>query len=75
MDTVNKLAHYADMVMSKVKFVGIPKTIDNDLVCTDHTPGFGNASKYIATVVRDITYDAEVYDKKSVKNRSLFIFV
>ena len=66
MDTVNKLAHYADMVMSKVKFIGVPKTIDNDLVCTDHTPGFGSAAKYIATAVRDITYDAQVYDKKSV---------
>ena len=66
MDTVNKLAHYADMVMSKVKFIGVPKTIDNDLVYTDHTPGFGSASKFIATAVRDITYDAEVYDKKSV---------
>ncbi|MBE5812037.1 MAG: 6-phosphofructokinase [Clostridiales bacterium] len=66
MDTVNKLAHYADMVMSKVKFIGVPKTIDNDLVCTDHTPGFGSAAKFIATAVRDITYDAEVYDKKSV---------
>lgn len=66
MDTVNKLAHYADMVMSKVRFIGVPKTIDNDLVCTDHTPGYGSASKFIATAVRDITYDAEVYDKKSV---------
>lgn len=66
MDTVNKLAHYADMVMSQVKIIGIPKTIDNDLIETDHTPGFGSAAKFVATAVRDITVDAEVYEKKSV---------
>jgi 6-phosphofructokinase 1 len=66
MDTVNKLANYADIIKSDIKFIGVPKTIDNDLVCTDHTPGFGSAAKYIATVVRDIIYDAEVYEKKSV---------
>jgi len=66
MDTVNKLAHYADMVMSNVKVIGIPKTIDNDLVMTDHTAGFGSAAKFVATTVRDVILDAEVYKKKSV---------
>ena len=66
MDTVNKLSYYANLVMSKVKFIGVPKTIDNDLIMTDHTPGFGSAAKYIATAVRDIVYDAESYHKKSV---------
>lgn len=66
MDTVNKLSRYADMIMSKVRFIGIPKTIDNDLVSTDHTPGFGSAAKFVATAVRDITMDAECYKNKSV---------
>jgi len=66
MDTTNKLATYANMVMSQVKVIGIPKTIDNDLVGTDHTPGFASAAKFVGTMVRDITMDAEVYDKKSV---------
>ena len=48
-------------------FMGIPKTIDNDLVKTDHTPGFGSAAKYVASTVREIAVDASVYDnKKSV---------
>ncbi|MBQ7668112.1 MAG: 6-phosphofructokinase [Clostridia bacterium] len=66
MDTTNKLATYASMIMSGVKILGIPKTIDNDLMGTDHTPGFGSAAKFVASMVRDITIDAEVYDKKSV---------
>ena len=40
MDTVDKLSRYAEKIGSDVKFIGIPKTIDNDLVLTDHTPGF-----------------------------------
>ena len=47
--------------------IGVPKTIDNDLVETDHTPGFGSAAKFVATTVREIAIDASVYDnKKSV---------
>ena len=46
--------------------IGEPKTIDNDLVNTDHTPGFGSAAKYVASTVREITTDANVYEKKSV---------
>lgn len=67
MDTVSKLAHYAKKKGSGIHFIGIPKTIDNDLVCTDHTPGFGSAAKYVASTVREIAVDASVYDnKKSV---------
>ena len=52
---------------SEICFIGIPKTIDNDLVLTDHTPGFGSAAKYVASTVREIAIDASVYDnKKSV---------
>ncbi|CUX18390.1 6-phosphofructokinase [Clostridium sp. C105KSO13] len=67
MDTVSKLSRYAEEIKSDVKVIGIPKTIDNDLVATDHTPGFGSAARYIASTVREISVDASVYDnKKSV---------
>jgi 6-phosphofructokinase 1 len=66
MDTVDKLSKYAKTINSDIKFVGIPKTIDNDLMGTDHTPGFGSAAKFVANIVKDITLDAEVYDKQSV---------
>lgn len=67
MDTVSKLSRYAEQIKSDIRFIGVPKTIDNDLVETDHTPGFGSAAKYVATTVREIAIDASVYDnKKSV---------
>ena len=67
MDTVSKLSRYAETIESDIRFIGIPKTIDNDLVLTDHTPGFGSAAKYVASTVREIAVDASVYDnKKSV---------
>lgn len=46
--------------------IGEAKAADNDLVHTDHTPGFGSAAKYVASTVREITTDANVYEKKSV---------
>ena len=67
MDTVSRLSRYAAISGSEICFIGIPKTIDNDLVLTDHTPGFGSAAKYVASTVREIAIDASVYDnKKSV---------
>ena len=66
MDTVDKLSRYAEKIGSDVKFIGIPKTIDNDLVLTDHTPGFGSAAKYVAASVCEIGLDASVYNTKSV---------
>lgn len=64
MDTVSKLSRYAAGIDSDIRFIGIPKTIDNDLVHTDHTPGFGSAAKYVGTTVREISTDAMVYDNK-----------
>lgn len=64
MDTVSKLSRYAAGINSDIRFIGVPKTIDNDLVETDHTPGYGSAAKYVATVVREIATDATVYDNK-----------
>lgn len=66
MDTVDKLNDYAMYINSDVKIMGVPKTVDNDLPVTDHTPGFGSAAKYIATTVREVSVDASVYDLKSV---------
>lgn len=66
MDTVSKLSRYAEKIGSDIRILGEPKTIDNDLVNTDHTPGFGSAARYVASTVREITLDACVYEKKSV---------
>lgn len=66
MDTVSKLSRYAAQCKSDIRFIGIPKTIDNDLIGTDHTPGFGSAAKYVAATIREIILDASVYQQKSV---------
>ncbi len=66
MDTVDKLSKYAEKNGSDVKIIGIPKTIDNDLCITDHTPGFGSAAKYVATTVQEIICDSSVYSIESV---------
>ncbi len=66
MDTVCKLSAYAREQGIDVAIIGIPKTIDNDLENTDHTPGFGSAAKYIATTVSEIANDSRVYFLKSV---------
>ncbi len=66
MDTIDKLSKYAEMVKSDITFIGIPKTIDNDLVCTDHTPGYGSAAKYIAAAMKEIIYDASIYDLDAI---------
>ena len=66
MDTVDKLAKEAARRGSDIVFLGIPKTVDNDLVLTDHTPGFGSAAKYVAASVRGVVADTDAYDLKSV---------
>ncbi len=66
MDTIAKLSAYGERIRSEIRFVGVPKTIDNDLLLTDHTPGFGSAAKYIATVMKEIIRDSNVYDLNSV---------
>lgn len=66
MDTVSKLSRYGARIDSPIRFVGIPKTIDNDLILTDHTPGFGSAARYVAATVREIVLDSSVYQQKSV---------
>lgn len=61
MDTICKLSDYAKQVGSDIRFMGVPKTIDNDLMMTDHTPGYGSAAKYIGVVMKEIIRDATVY--------------
>lgn len=65
-DTVAQLAKYAELHDKDCVFVGIPKTIDNNMIETDHVPGYGSAAKYIANTVREIATDASVYDISSV---------
>ena len=68
MDTIRKLFDYSLLTGAKQRFVGCPKTIDNDLAITDHTPGFGSAAKYIATSTKEVICDAMgfSYKKKNV---------
>lgn len=62
MDTIMRLTDYGNKIKSPVRFIGVPKTIDNDLAITDHTPGFGSAAKYIAATTKEIIRDGLVYD-------------
>ena len=66
MDTVLKLSDYAASIGSDIRIIGIPKTIDNDLMITDHTPGFGSAAKYIASTLLEIAHDTIIYPVKSI---------
>ncbi len=66
MDTVLKLSDYAKNNNYELIVVGVPKTIDNDLMATDHTPGFGSAAKFVATSVTEIFRDVNVYTVKAV---------
>ncbi len=66
MDTVLKLSDYASSHDYEMRVVGVPKTIDNDLVATDHTPGFGSAAKFVATTMKEILRDVSVYTVKAV---------
>ena len=66
MDTVLKLSDYAKDHDYELRVVGVPKTIDNDLSATDHTPGFGSAAKFVATTVKEILRDVNVYTVKAV---------
>ncbi len=67
MDTVYALSEYAEAKgITKHRFVGCPKTVDNDLVITDHCPGYGSAAKFINTVVTTTWLDFNVYTRQEV---------
>ena len=57
MDTIKQLSDYAALHGKSQRFMGVPKTIDNDLPITDHTPGFGSAAKYIASSIKEVLCD------------------
>ncbi len=71
MDTVMKLSEYLETVDYDMRVIGVPKTIDNDLTGTDHTPGFGSAAKYIATSVKEIICDCAVYTTQADTNTEI----
>ena len=66
MDTVGKMSMYVKKHQMDVKVIGIPKTIDNDLVVTDHTPGFGSAARYVAASILEMAHDTYIYNTRSV---------
>lgn len=66
MDTVMKLDKWFKANNIDIRVVGVPKTIDNDVMATDHTPGFGSAAKYVATTMQEIIRDSRVYSIPSV---------
>jgi len=66
MDTTKKLSAYAKEKNYDINFMGVPKTIDNDLAVTDHTPGFGSAAKFIGTTLKEVIKDSGVNNTKNV---------
>ena len=66
MDTCNKISKYMQKVGYDCRVMGVPKTIDNDLCHTDHTPGFGSAAKYVASTMLEIAHDTYIYQIPSV---------
>ncbi len=66
MDTINCLSKFFAEQGEDIKCIGIPKTVDNDLAVTDHTPGFGSAARFIATSISEIMIDASAYPDPSV---------
>ena len=66
MDTADKLSRWAANNHKDISFIGVPKTIDNDLCHTDHTPGFGSAAKYVASTMLEIAHDTYIYQIPSV---------
>ncbi|MBS5966899.1 MAG: diphosphate--fructose-6-phosphate 1-phosphotransferase [Finegoldia magna] len=66
MDTVYQLSKYIEKIGEDIHVMGSPKTIDNDLFETDHTPGFGSAAKFVANSVYEIAKDVEIYDYRTI---------
>ena len=66
MDTVDKLSEYCKLNNHDFMIMGAPKTVDNDLNLTDHSPGFGSAAKYIATTIAELERDTGAYDIPAV---------
>ena len=52
MDTICRVEKYCKAQGYELRGLGVPKTVDNDLFATDHTPGFGSAARYVALSVK-----------------------
>lgn len=66
MDAAHKIGKYLEKSNYKINVIGVPKTIDNDLIGTDHCPGFGSAAKYLSNVALELWFDINSYEKESV---------
>ncbi len=66
MDTCDRISEYMKHVGYDVRIIGVPKTIDNDLPFTDHTPGYGSAAKFIINTIMEVSYDMLAYPKGKV---------
>lgn len=66
MDTAHRFSEYVISKGKDIKVIGIPKTIDNDLTNTHFCPGYGSAAKFVATSVREMALDADVYDRENI---------
>ena len=66
MDTVAKLTKISEKIGYEIRIIGVPKTVDNDLVATDHTPGYGSAAKFVSTTIQEIIRDCAVYTTRAV---------
>ncbi len=66
MDTCYKINDYFKQIGYKCTVLGLPKTVDNDLVETDHCPGYGSAAKIVSTIMAEVYHDTSVYKKGRV---------
>ncbi len=66
MDTAHKLSGYFVSVGADIRVIGLPKTIDNDLPVTDHTPGYGSAARYVAGTMAELYRDCSIYNVPAV---------
>ncbi|MFP4460973.1 MAG: 6-phosphofructokinase [Thermotogota bacterium] len=67
METAFAISEYAKRIGYDLKVFGIPKTVDNDLMHTDHCPGYGSASKFTATAILEATRDLKSMSASSTK--------
>jgi 6-phosphofructokinase len=66
-DTILKISRYAEHHNYPLICIGIPKTIDNDLACTDHCPGYPSAAKFLATITQEVALELRGMSHSSSK--------
>ena len=67
MDTAYKVSQLSRKMGYPMACFGVPKTVDNDLVITDNCPGFGSVAKYVATSIREASFDVASMAETSTK--------